>query len=219
MAAAPFSGGASAVLSIAGMVKTASSLAQECKKAADSCEKTQKSLRKDLNTVLATYKLQSKKNIVAQELATHYVNTVLTVEMASIRGCNEKLGLVSNKLAGIQLKSHEIAKTLNKAMKAAIMVEKKVGSKSAAKLSKLEVKIDKMIKKIPPNEKRAGAALKKYKAVKPIVEGLMAKRPKYLEKIEMAMKVLNYAGATDWAGVVQTTAEIGAEITVDIILD
>ena len=219
MAAAPFSGGASAVLSIAGMVKTASGLAQECKKAADSVEKTQAKLVKDLKEVLATYKLESKKNIVAQELATHYIDTVLTVKMASIRGCDEGLKLVSNKLAGIQLKSHDIAKNLAKAMKTAKAVEGKVGKNQAKKLKVLEAKIDNMIKKIPPNEKRAGQALKKYTAVKPIVEGLVAKRPKYLDKIEMAMKVLNYAGATDWAGVVQTTAEIAADTTVDNLLD
>jgi ABC-type proline/glycine betaine transport system ATPase subunit len=140
---------------------------------ADSCEKTQKSLLKDLKEVPTT----------------------------------------------IQLKSHDIAKTLQKAMKAAILVEAKVSSKSAAKLKKLETKIDKMVKKIPANEKRAGKALKNYKAVKPVVEGLVAKRPECLEKIEMAMKVLNYAGSTDWAGVAQTTAEISAEITADNILD
>ena len=104
-------------------------------------------------------------------------------------------------------------------MKAARAVEGKVGKNQAKKLKVLEAKIDNMIKKIPPNEKRAGQALKKYQAVKPIVEGLVAKRPKYLDKIEMAMKVLNYAGATDWAGVVQTTAEIAADTTVDKLLD
>jgi len=218
MAAAPFSGGASAVLSIAGMVKTASSLAQECKQAADSVEKTQKILLKDMNEVLAAYKLESKKNIVARELATHYVDTVLTVKLPSIRKCGDGLKLVSNKLAGIQLKSHDIAKTLAKAMKAAMAIEGKVGKNSAKKLKALEAKIDHLVKKIPANEKRADKALKNYQAVKPVVEGLMAKRPKYLEKIELAMKLLNYAGSTDWAGVAQTSAGLAAEITVDKVL-
>jgi uncharacterized protein with PhoU and TrkA domain len=85
----------------------------------------------------------------------------------------------------------------------------------AKKLKTLEAKIDHMVKKIPANEKRAGKALKNYQAVKPIVEVLMAKRPKYLEKIELATKVLNYEGSTEWAGVAQSSAGLAAEIIVD----
>ena len=52
MATAPFSGGAGAVASIAGMLKTCKGIASECKKASASVEKTQKSLRLDIAKVL-----------------------------------------------------------------------------------------------------------------------------------------------------------------------
>ena len=147
------------------------------------------------------------------------MNTVFTVQYPSIKSCDTKLKLVSDKLAGVSLKSNGISKNLDKALKKAEMLRTKVGKKSAKNLAKLEAKINRMIKNIHANEKRTKAARVRYKKAAPIVQGLVDKRPKYLGKIETVLGVLNYVGVDGWEAVLSTSVELAADATVDALLD
>jgi len=212
--------GASSVLSIAGMVKSAATIAQQSYDLYIELEKVQKDLNTTIAEVAADYATASKGSITAKETATLLVEKVLVIRMPSIRECVRLLELGENKLKGVVVKSHDIAKTLNRALTESDKLLPKLDPKSAARLSKVEGRIHVLIGKVGDQIPRAEKGRSELAASKTVVEGLKAKNPAAMKYIEKAMLALDIGFcATGWEDIVQGATSVVADLAVDKILD
>ena len=84
--------GASAIPGILGVMRTSAQLAQQCKALYDELETTVKQLNRNLAKVSATYKDASKAKLAAAEMSAMLIQKVLTVEMPSIKLCQDLPG-------------------------------------------------------------------------------------------------------------------------------
>lgn len=112
MAATPFSGGASAALSIIGMWKSALTIAKEIASAALEVEKSMANLNKYMKAVEAVAK-KGKAAAKGNEYAAALVKQVLGEAQPNIKGCSSQMETVKSKLTGVEIKAHDCSKTLN----------------------------------------------------------------------------------------------------------
>ncbi len=212
--------GASSVLSIAGMVKSAGQIAQQTYDLYIELEKVQKDLNSTLAEVAAAYKDASKGSVAAQETAALFVEKILVVRMPSIRECERLVDLGESKLKGVVVKGHEIATKLNRALSECDKLAPKLDQKSAAKLGKAEGRIHELIRKVGdqlPRAEKGSAALAESKSV---VSGLKAKSPSAMKYIEKGMLLIDIGFlATGWEDIVQGASSVAADLAVDKIID
>jgi hypothetical protein len=109
MASSGASFGATAIPGILGVIRSTSQLAQQCKALYDELEATIKQLNQNLAKVQATYKDASKGKVGAAEAGAMLVSKVFTIELPSIKRCQELLGRGRSKCDGVVVKSHDIA--------------------------------------------------------------------------------------------------------------
>jgi hypothetical protein len=112
MAAAPFTGGASAAISIVGMWKSALTLVKEIGSAALEIEKSQAILTKYMGAVEAIAK-KGKAAAKANEYGAALVKQILGEAQPNIKGCKSQLDTITQKLTGVEIKAHDCSKTLN----------------------------------------------------------------------------------------------------------
>ena len=112
MAATPFSGGASAALGIIGMVQASVVVAKEIASAAMEVETAIKLLEKQLQIVsVATKNIMTKK---LNEYSAAVLSTFLGVSQTSLKQVEGQMDTVEKKLAGVEIKAHDVSKNLNK---------------------------------------------------------------------------------------------------------
>ena len=112
MATAPFTGGASAAISIVGMVKSGVSLAKEISSAAVKVETSMKVLKTSL-TAVETVAKTTKAGLHGNEISAAVFNQFLGAAQPNVKSCVTQLGTVESKLGGVEIKSHDLSKTLN----------------------------------------------------------------------------------------------------------
>jgi len=112
MAAAPFTGGASAAISIVGMWKSAVTLAKEIGSAAMEIEKSQ-ALLKTYMSAVEKIAQKGKAAAKANEYTAAFVKQFLGEAQPNIKGCGSQLDTITQKLTGVEVKAHECSKTLN----------------------------------------------------------------------------------------------------------
>jgi len=112
MAATPFTGGASAAISIVGMWKSALTLGKEIVSAAMEIEKSMAVLNTYMKAVEAIAK-KGKAAAKANEYAAAVVKQILGEAQPNIKGCSSQMDTVKNKLIGVEVKAHDCSKTLN----------------------------------------------------------------------------------------------------------
>ena len=112
MASAPFTGGASAAVSIIGMFKSAVTIIKEIGSACMEIEKSQKLLSGYMKAVEMAAK-KGKAAAKANEYTAAIVKQFLGESQPSIKGCDSQLKTIVQKLTGVEVKTHDCAKTLN----------------------------------------------------------------------------------------------------------
>lgn len=112
MASSPFTGGASAAISIVGMWKSALVIAKEIGSAAMEIEKAQKLLGGYMTAVEAVAK-KGKAAAKGNEYAAAVVKQILGEAQPNIKGCIGQLSTIIQKLTGVEVKAHNCAKALN----------------------------------------------------------------------------------------------------------
>lgn len=219
-ASAGASFGATAIPGILAMVRTAAQVGQQCKALYDELETTLKQLKTTMGIVVATYKDASKHKVAAVEMATLLVQKVLVVELPSIKKCETLLGRGRDKTGGVIVRSHDMAKKLEKALVGVDALMKKVDPKARAKLDKISGTIGVMIITIQDEVKRAEKAQRELDNADKVVKALIAKKPAYLPLLEKSMIIIDVGfGATSWQDVVKSAADVAADIAVDKIFE
>lgn len=110
--ASGFSGGAATAFTIIGLIKSGISLGKEIASAWMEIETAQKILAKQLQVVGAAVKNTGAKKV--NEMSAIVVQQFLGISQPSIKNCQSQMETVEKKLLGIEIKTHEASKTLNK---------------------------------------------------------------------------------------------------------
>ena len=212
--------GATAIPGILGVIRSTSQLAQQCKALYDELETTVKQLNKNLAKVQATYADASKARLAAAEMSAMLVSKVLTVELPSIKLCADLLGRGRSKCDGVVVKSHDIAKKLETALKGVDAIARKSDGNSKRKLDDISTRIDMLIIAIQTEVKRAEDGKRALDASDKIVKALVARQPAFLPYVEKAMILIDLgAGATGWSDIAQNATAITLDLAVDKIFE
>ena len=220
MASSAASFGATAIPGILGMVRTSAQLAQQCKALYEELETTIKTLNRNLGKVSESYRNASKAKLAASEMAAMLIQKVIVVEMPSIKLCQDLLGRGRSKLDGVVVKSHDIAKKLEVALKGIDAIAKKADTKSRKKLDDISGSLGGLIFAIEAEVTRAGKGKRELDNSEKIVKALAARQPAFLAYVDKAMIVIDLgAGATGWQDVVQNASGLVLDLAVDKIFD
>lgn len=111
MATSPFTGGASAAISIVGMFKSAAQIGRELATAWAEVETALKVLAKEADTCEKWASSAIKRK--ANEYGAALLEQFLGVTQPSLKLCKKHLDIVQSKLNGIEIKTHEASKALN----------------------------------------------------------------------------------------------------------
>ncbi len=111
----PFSGGAGAVIGIAGFIKSAATLVTEVGKIAITIEQS----KVVLETNLAVVEKAAKNSGVfaANEISAAVLNEFVGISQPSIKTCDSAMSTLSAKYAQIVVKVHDVSRKLNKVLK------------------------------------------------------------------------------------------------------
>ena len=109
-------GGASAAFGVIGTIKSGLALAEQITSLALSAEMALKVLRVEIQTLHANLaaSMAKKYAVQANEYAAAVVKTFVGISQPTVKKCREHLETVEQKINGIDLDSHELAKDLNK---------------------------------------------------------------------------------------------------------
>ncbi|WP_375175990.1 hypothetical protein [Pseudooceanicola sp.] len=138
MATSPFSGGAGAVVGIAGLVKSGISLAKDINKLAIGIETANTQLEKNLKFVEAAAK---KKGLyTTNEVGAAVLNEFIGIAQPSIKSVQDAADTIKAKYAQMIVKMHDLSKTLNKALDQQEKLKKEFLTEAAKKLKKYPIK-------------------------------------------------------------------------------
>ena len=187
LAATGFSGGASGVLGIVGMVNSVVTISKEVVAAGMEVEHAAESLRLQLKTVEAILK-ESTAGAHVNEIAGAVLQKFLGMSPPSIKGCDDWMGKCENKLNGLEIKNHKLAKeiqALTNAMpdledkfmaEAAKHLERHPSTKAPAQISMVRAKyhhaVDAAEKKIKDVSKELLGQVARFKEARKSVEEL-----------------------------------------------
>jgi DNA repair exonuclease SbcCD ATPase subunit len=134
MATSPFTGGASAAFSIIGMFKSAVTLVKEIGSAWLEVESSQKVLEKQI--IVVEKAAQSVAGRRANEITAMVLDNFLGIANPSLKSCESALDTVEQKLNGIEIKTHEASKLLNKIIDEQERLQKEFLKDAATQLAK-----------------------------------------------------------------------------------
>jgi hypothetical protein len=152
MATSPFTGGASAALSIIGMFKSAVTIIKEVGSAWMDIETAQSLLAKQIAVVEKAAKTVAGRR--ANEITAMVLDNLLGIANPSLKACEGALDTVEKKLMGINIKTHEASKLLNKIIdeqerlqkeflkEASVKLNKQAPNKAKAQLKDIEDRLD-----------------------------------------------------------------------------
>ena len=124
IAATGFSGGASGVIGIVGMINSVVTISKEVVAAGMEVEHAAKTLGVQLKAVEAIFK-QTKAGGHANEIVGAVLTKFLGLAQPSIKGCDEWMGKCTNKLNGLEIKNHGLAKNIQSLINAMPELETK----------------------------------------------------------------------------------------------
>ncbi|MCY2996103.1 MAG: hypothetical protein NTY19_50880 [Planctomycetota bacterium] len=114
MVSAPFTGGASAAIGIIGLIKSAVTVAKEIVMAGMEVETAAKELGKQLNVVEDIWKKSKSAGGHANEISGTLLTQFLGQSQPTIKACVSEMDRVNKKLTGLEVKNHDLAKTIEK---------------------------------------------------------------------------------------------------------
>lgn len=167
MATSPFSGGAGAVLGIAGLVKSGATLMMEVGKIAISIEQSRKVVEMNLKVVEAA---AAKTGVfTANEVGAAVLNEFVGISQPSIKTAGSAMDTMSAKYAQIIVKVHDVSKKLEKILKEQDKVRKDFMAEVTKRLKGHPTPSPNAVKKVI--EKQLDDALYDgYKQVEKIIE-------------------------------------------------
>lgn len=113
--ASGFSGGASGAIGIIAMIKSCATLATEIAAAAQTVQQSIGTLRIQLTAVETVWK-KTKAGGHGNEISAAVFKEFLGVSQPSVKSCQSNLGTAKSKLNGMDVRTHDIAKEIQKAM-------------------------------------------------------------------------------------------------------
>jgi hypothetical protein len=113
--ASGFSGGASGAIGIIAMVKSCATIATEVAAAAQTVEQSVGSLKVQLVAVEKVWK-KTKAGGHGNEISAAVFKEFLGVSQPSVKSCQSNLSTAKSKLNGMDVRTHDIAKEIQKAM-------------------------------------------------------------------------------------------------------
>ena len=133
--ASGFSGGASGAIGIIAMFKSCAVLATEVVAAAQTVQESIGTLQVQLGVVEKIWK-ETKAGTHANEIAAAVFKEFLGVSQPSVKACQSNLSTARNKLNGIDVNTHDIAKQIQKAMAKAKEMQNDFITKANERLKK-----------------------------------------------------------------------------------
>lgn len=133
--ASGFSGGASGAIGIIAMFKSCAVLATEVVTAAQTVQESIGTLRVQLGVVEKIWK-ETKAGTHANEISAAVFKEFLGVSQPSVKSCQSNLSTARNKLNGIDVNTHDIAKQIQKAMAKAKEMQNDFITKANERLKK-----------------------------------------------------------------------------------
>lgn len=232
-ATAPFTG-AGAVLGVAGMLKTVSNIAQEIVKLSKDMPKVMTELDTMLTKVANRYKdATNSGKIGAEELGAAVLAQLTTFKKDSIAKCGEWDDLLKNKLNGVEVNAHNIAKGLAKMLadmqkaqaelpkyldkikpnipSAEVVKIMGAAGKVEKKIMGLFSKIQEMIGKCQKTALEAKLGRDSHKILHAKVEALKEKVPNWSMVLQKATPLLEFATCLEWGDVAQTAVNLAAD--------
>jgi len=227
-------GGAAAVgtwysltMGIAGILKSSVGLGKEIYNLAISADKVQKKIIKSLGILQADYlgiikgkKVHpglSKSKIGATEVGLEAVRSFVGASMTTISECDRMNGQFHDKLNGIDLKSHELSKKLEKVLTDTEKL-KKLKPKRKKQIEKLEGTVHKIIEKTIQLASKVKEGRKAHVSYSTALTDLKAHKPKtgWLEKgLGYGVELLLSGLALDYKDLIAAAAGIAADLTID----
>lgn len=113
--ASGFSGGASGAIGIIAMIKACTTLATEVAAAAQTVQESIGSLKVQLRAVEAVWN-KTKAGGHANEISAAVFKEFLGISQPSVKSCQSNLSTAKSKLNGMDVRTHDIAKEIQKAM-------------------------------------------------------------------------------------------------------
>jgi hypothetical protein len=133
--ASGFSGGASGAIGIVAMIKACTTLATEIAAAAQTVDQSISTLRVQLTAVEKVWKT-TKAGGHANEISAAVFKEFLGVSQPSVKSCKSNLDTAKNKLGGMDVKTHDIAKEIQKAMAKAKTMQNEFLAEANTRLAK-----------------------------------------------------------------------------------
>ena len=133
--ASGFSGGASGAIGIVAMIKSCTTLATEIAAAAQTVDQSIGTLRVQLAAVEKVWK-KTKAGGHANEISAAVFKEFLGVSQPSVKSCKSNLDTAKSKLGGMDVKTHDIAKEVQKAMAKAKGMQNDFVAEANARLAK-----------------------------------------------------------------------------------
>lgn len=133
--ASGFSGGASGAIGIIAMFKSCAVIATEVLAAAQTVQESMATLQVQLGVVEKIWK-ETKAGTHANEISAAVFKEFLGVSQPSVKSCQSNLSTARNKLNGIDVNTHDIAKQIQKAMAKAKEMQNDFIAKANERLKK-----------------------------------------------------------------------------------
>lgn len=147
-------GGLTALVGLHGMAKSLNSLYKDVSGLVDKAEKVRKDIKDQIKSLKKAYAKSSKTAMGLSEVGKVAVEKVLGKEFDTISGCRKNVLTYDQKLNGVDVSAHKLAKQLQELLKATDKAQKENKTiingnpKLARYLSDLEKEIDGLITKI-----------------------------------------------------------------------
>lgn len=228
-------GGPGVIVALVGLAKAMVNLGKEIYALQQKMEKAEKSLKKHLDKLIASYKDATKRKVARKELLAAAFKQITTVNKVSISVCEAEYASFHGKLAGINIRASKAGQKLHRMLDLQEALDQKILSKvsrelkqvgyKSKKLPKLESRMKKLIKttksQVADMEalyKRVDDANKRDKNHKQALKLLKDKKPGWVKYAEASMKLIDLAvsaGFTDFTQAAQILVlvdSIGVEI-------
>ncbi len=212
LATVPFTGGASGIISIAGIITTSRGIGVQIGQLAQSAEQTAGELAENLGELLDHYQDANKNRVGVEEIGRRLANELWPGAIKSISGCKDKCDLLKEKIGGITVHAHEVSDKLGVFLDKQTAIQKQFAEfeKSAEKvLTNAEVTtIQKLIKSMEGLEsatakaieqvstlyQRAQTTSNQHEVLSDALTVLAAKEPTWAQIGEVVMSVAVSAG-------------------------
>ncbi|MCH8035727.1 MAG: hypothetical protein IIC53_01215 [Proteobacteria bacterium] len=162
---APFTGGASMIVTAIGVAKGAAEIGIQLAKIVLSAEELADKLRSDIRKLLKRYQEVKSGTVGATEMAVTLLNAVSPLHFSTIKGCNGLCGEVGDRIDGLEVKAGDTSKKLTEVLDAQEKVTKGLRAwerEAKALLTPKEAKaIEKLFSKLDGSTKQVGDLIDK----------------------------------------------------------